>query len=46
MKLNRFATIALITVASSPAFADGIVSSIVKAPITPDGDVAGDRPTS
>ena len=41
MKVERFVIFAALIVASSVALADGIVSSIVKAPITPDGDVAG-----
>ena len=41
MKLQRFTILTLIALASSLAIADGIVSSVVKAPITPDGDVAG-----
>lgn len=43
MSLNakRFAILAAFIFTSTTALADGVVSSVVKAPITPDGDVAG-----
>jgi hypothetical protein len=41
MKLERFLILILMALVSSSAIADGIVSSVVKAPITPDGNVAG-----
>jgi hypothetical protein len=40
MKVKRFVILTLLTFATSAALGDGIVSSVVKAPITPDGDVA------
>ena len=41
MRVERFAILALLTLASSAALADGSVVSVAKAPITPDGNVAG-----
>ena len=41
MKVERFAILAAFIFASTTALANGVVSSVVKAPITPDGDVAG-----
>ncbi len=41
MKVERFAILVAFIITSPAALADGIVSSIVKAPITPDGDVVG-----
>jgi len=41
MKVERFAILPALIFASSAALGDGVVSSVVKAPITPDGDVAG-----
>ena len=41
MNMTRPILFALITFLASTAAADGIISSVVKAPITPDGDVAG-----
>jgi hypothetical protein len=41
MNVQRFAILAAFIFASTTALADGVVSSVVKAPITPDGNVAG-----
>lgn len=41
LNVKRFAILAAFVFASTTALADGVVSSVVKAPITPDGDVAG-----
>jgi hypothetical protein len=41
MKVERFAILAAFIFTSTTALADGVVNSVVKAPITPDGDVAG-----
>ena len=41
-KVERFAILAAFIFTSTTALADGVVSSVVKAPITPDGDVAGE----
>ena len=40
MRMQRFAILALLTLASSAALAEGSVVSVAKAPITPDGNVA------
>lgn len=40
MRVERFAILALLTLASSAALADGVAGSVAKAPITPDGNVA------
>lgn len=41
LKSARYAVLSFLTLMSATVFADGIVSSVVKAPITRDGNVAG-----
>ncbi len=41
MNVQRSAILAALIFASTTALADGVVSSVVKAPITPNGNVAG-----
>lgn len=40
MKVKRFVILTLLTFATSAVQGDGLVSSVIKAPITPDGNVA------